>query len=257
MTSEKFSGFNAITISDPLKQRILGQIETMSIVAPKKKKTAFFAAITACLILLVITGSIFASQMFGGTIYSNNKFRIIDHAPTVLPFGSHVQEHSIAVAPSEDELYSTANVILYGEVESFKWVVLKQESDALSRYRTIVTVKVLNIYSGRIQAGQTIDILLPISISGTGTGTVVEDNENACKLKKGSEAFFFTEEYGNEDTVMDGSSLVQSKDICQYGTGWGNQYIILNENGKFNYPFAQTQGLSFKNMEDIIKSKAR
>jgi hypothetical protein len=270
MKSDRFSEFDSIKVSDTLKQKIMQQIDSVSNVNPKSKRRIRLVVSTACLALVIITGSIITLQISDKTISSSDSIRtvsnhsnvpltgikIITNQPNISSTGSK-SVGSMAALPSEDELYTFANTIFYGRAEGFKWVVLENEKDSFFRYRTIVSVKILNNYKGDIQMGKTIDILLPISISGTGSGSGVEDNENASKLSKGSKAFFFVKKFNNEDTIMNGSTTIKTRDICSYGTGWGNQYILPNENGKFNYIFTSSQELSFNAMEDTIKNKVK
>jgi hypothetical protein len=264
MKSERFSGFGTLTASDSLRQKILWQAQAEAAAAPKRKKrTRRLVTAAACLAVVVIAGALVASRIFGGVVYSSDTLQILSHPPIVNPFGSGQADYSLAVAPTEKALYAYANAILYGKVEGFKWVVLEKEKDPHFRYRTIVSVKILSAYKGDIAQDKTIDILLPVSISGNGGGTMVEDNENACRLKKGSEAFFFAKQYTDSDLIGDSSWNLHAKDICSYGTDYGDQYILPNKDDQFNYIFTASQELSlsqelsFQDTESIIKSKVK
>lgn len=254
MKSECFSGFDLILPDHEIKQKIINRIDTYEKVSFKKKRKAI-EIVPAFSVILLIAGIFVWQHIYYNLVSSTSDFKIVVHKPIAFPFSAK-SAGSIAIAPSEEDLYSFANTELYGQVEGFEWVILNKQKDPNLQYMSIVSVKVLNSYRGDIKPGETIKILLPVSISGTGDGSMVEDNENACRLKKGSEAFFFIKKYGEEDTVMNGTSPMLTKDICGYGVGWGNQYIVPNENGKFNYPFAAGQ-LSYQDMEQIIKNKTK
>lgn len=254
MKSECFSGFDWIAPDNTVKQKVLTRIDAYEKIPIKKKRNAL-KIVTAFSLVFLIAGIFVWQHVFYSPVYSTGDFKIVVHKPFVFPFAAK-SAGSIAIAPSEKDLYSFANTNLYGKVEGFEWVILNKQKDPNLQYMTIVSVRILNCYRGDIKPGETIKILLPISISGTGGGNMVEDNENACRLKKGSEAFFFVKEYAEEDAVMNGTSPILSKNICKYGVGWGNQYIVPNENGKFHYLFTSGQ-LSFQDMEQLIKSKIR
>ncbi|TYQ15375.1 UNVERIFIED_CONTAM: hypothetical protein Cloal_1822 [Acetivibrio alkalicellulosi] len=185
----------------------------------------------------------------------NSYFTILNKPPEEIPQG--LMDYQPL---TQDQIFDFASIIVHAEITGFKWVRLENEREFF-RYRTIVTAKVLNSYKGDAVIGHEIEILLPVAIPGYGgdDGVWIEDNMTVQSLKKGMNAFFFAKEFDDQDYVGETQNRFPARDICKYGTQWGEEYILPEYNGTYTYfsdTFTSLKHLdnraSFEEIESII-----
>lgn len=245
MKSEAFTGFDSFALSGQAKRKILETIGSTSLNSRHPINYRRLTAVVASVFIVLAVGAVVAYQLAFSqpdVIYKNG-YKIYNRLPIVSSVGGMAQ-HSRAdrQLPTEKEVYASAQGIIYGTVTGFQWVEPDQPGFS-ENLHTIVTVKILSVYKGVLKQGATVNLLLPFEISGTGDGIWVEDSENACSLKKGSEAYFFIEKSTNS--------------LCSFQVDWGDEHIVLNKNGKFKYMFGDCQEFTFGKMEEIIQKNLK
>lgn len=243
MKSEVFAGFDSFVLSGQAKRKILEAIENESPNSRHPINYRRLTAVAASVFIVLAIGAVVAYQLAFSkpdVIYKNG-YKIYNRLPTVSSVGGTAQ-HSRADRQIPKEVYASAEGIIYGTVTGFQWAEPDQPGFSGS-LNTIVMVKISSVYKGDLKQATTVNLLLPFEISGTGDGIWVEDSENACSLKKGSEAFFLVEKSTNS--------------LCSFQVDWGDEHIILNKNGKFKYMFGDSQEFTFGKMEEIIQKNLK
>jgi hypothetical protein len=261
MKSELFSGLNELKASNELKRKILLSIKNDPVPAKDKpNRSRLRIALVAGFVMLIIAGVSVGYMLMenyrdpfkneNGSLVtqvksspsSNAKFEILDSPPQIN------YDFLMDYDPlSEDEVFRFADIIIYGQVEDFKWVKINGRNYIENpnppnfydcfRYQTIATVKVIKAYKGDIKKDDILEILLPVIVYGNKAVDKkiwVEDSAIVRNLEIGSRAFFFARDNTGKKIYKDAWGF-DLEDICKYSTQWGEEFVIAEKGDGYIY----------------------
>ncbi|MDD4494694.1 MAG: hypothetical protein PHV32_10190, partial [Eubacteriales bacterium] len=162
---------------------------------------------------------------------------------------------------TEDELFS-ATFNQY-EIVAFEGIVKEARNivcdyNGNKDYRAIVSIKVSDVLRGNLDAGTTVDVLLPAPV---GSGIQVEDTSIASQITVGTTGIFMPIKYNETSIREENGKTLALLDLADYGLPDGERWIFLETaNGLVYSTYAYPSLTAAKTLEEaktIILTKVK